>query len=103
MSRIIFGSGCSSLRQSDGCKARLLKSRPGPGAQLLHASGSVIVRGTLNGYSGGAPLSHWEFLISPSAETLAQVAARLGIPEDQISLVETLDPPSDDSGGAAGQ
>ena len=47
-------------------------------------------RVTLNGYSGGYPRSHGQFLFSPTPADAKAVAAQVGIPAEDLSIVQTV-------------
>lgn len=56
-------------------------------------------RATLNGYSGGVPVSHHRFLWNPTPANARALAAKFAVPADQVSLVERFSATDDDALG----
>lgn len=50
----------------------------------------ALHRVTINGYSGGIPTSHVGFAWNPTPEQARNLLSATGVPENEVSLVETL-------------
>lgn len=75
-------------------------NQPDPHVQLdAWAAALATGRRTLNGYTGGAPLSHLRFIWNPSAEQAAALIHTLDIPAEDVSIVGRFDPDVADSLG----
>ncbi|MDB4384602.1 hypothetical protein N9Z12_00985 [Opitutaceae bacterium] len=63
-------------------------NQPDPHVQL-DAWAAALANGkrTINGYTGGAPLSHLRFIWNPSAEQAHALIKELGIPASDVSIV----------------
>ena len=68
-------------------------NQPDPHVQLdAWAAALATGRRTINGYTGGAPLSHLRFIWNPSAEQAAALLHTLDVPSKEVSIVGRYKP-----------